>query len=204
MPAPSGATPRIEPLPQNDLRALAGRIGGTAGQTLANAAGPLAGRPVLNVLATIGNHPGLLSDLLPLLSRLGQGLLPPRDREITILRVAHHTRSPYEWAHHVLIGAAAGLTAEEISRIADGPAHPGWDNTDGTLLRAVDELHDDGAIAETTWEHLGAPGRPLLPPPTAGTTCPDGDLHSGRLHPQLLPGAPRRLARRTSPLPQVY
>ncbi|MFE7295842.1 carboxymuconolactone decarboxylase family protein [Streptomyces sp. NPDC057579] len=154
MTAQPGATPRIAPLPQSDLRALADRIGGTAGQTLGNAAGPLAGRPVLNVLGTIAHHPGLLSDLLPLLNRLGQGLLPPRDREITILRVAHHTQSPYEWVHHALIGAAAGLLAEEIARIPDGPAHPDWDDADSTLLRAVDELHGDGAISQTTWEHL--------------------------------------------------
>ncbi|MFD7596503.1 hypothetical protein ACFV6D_26140 [Kitasatospora sp. NPDC059812] len=87
-PCPAGAAPRLAPRPASEVAALAGRLEGPAAQVLAGGAGPLAGRPVLNVLATIGHHPDLLVALVPLLTQLAQGLTPPRERELAILRTA--------------------------------------------------------------------------------------------------------------------
>jgi alkylhydroperoxidase family enzyme len=47
-----------------------------------------------------------------------------------------------------------GLTSDEISRITEGPNAPGWNPFDATLLRAVDELHSDAFITDTTWNAL--------------------------------------------------
>ncbi|MFE7662359.1 MBL fold metallo-hydrolase [Streptomyces celluloflavus] len=147
-------TPRIAPRPASEIATLAPRLEGPAAQLLADGAGPLAGRPVLNVLATIGNHPDLLVALVPLLTQLGQGLIPPRQRELVILRTAHRTGSPYEWQHHVRLGAAVGLTESEIARIPDGPDSPGFDGADRALLRAVDELCEGHALSSATWQEL--------------------------------------------------
>ena len=46
--------------------------------------------------------------------------LTSRAREIAILEVARHAESAYEWSTHVTAGLAAGLTADEISRIEAG------------------------------------------------------------------------------------
>jgi AhpD family alkylhydroperoxidase len=146
--------PLIPPLPADRLRALTGPDGDSAVQRLTHVAQPPSAEPVLNVLATIGNHADLLTDLLPLLTRLAHGLLPARDREIAILRVAQLTRAPYTWAHHTRIGVAAGLTDEEVARVRTGPQHPDWNDHDRALQQAADELHTACAISPATWQRL--------------------------------------------------
>ena len=80
--------------------------------------------------------------------------LPVREREILILRVAWLCRAGYEWGHHVAIGRDSGLSREEIQRIIEGPDAPGWDAFEAALLRAVDELHGDAFVSESTWNAL--------------------------------------------------
>ena len=82
------------------------------------------------------------------------GTLPERDRELVILRVAYLCSARYEWGQHVAIARTAGLTDEEILRVAAGPDEPGWAAPDVALLRAVDELHDDFCISDATWAAL--------------------------------------------------
>src|SRR5205823_3662505 len=78
------------------------------------------------------------------------------DRELLILRTGWRCRAEYEWGQHTLIGRGAGLSDDEIQRIKAGPDAPGWDPFDATLLRVVDELHDDGCISDATWAALAA------------------------------------------------
>jgi alkylhydroperoxidase family enzyme len=110
-----------------------------------------------NIFATLARHPGLFRAWLPfggfLLTR---GVLPARERELLILRTGYNCGSGYEWGQHVRIGQAAGLSREEIMRVADGPAAEGWSDEDAALLRAADELHRDAKISEATWVALGA------------------------------------------------
>ena len=80
--------------------------------------------------------------------------LPPREREILILRVGWLCQAEYEWGQHAVIGKAAGLTGEEIARIKLGPDAPGWAPFDATLLRAADELHKDAFVSDATWGAL--------------------------------------------------
>ncbi len=42
------------------------------------------------------------------------------------MRTAFLIGAEYEWAHHVEYARAAGLTDEEIARIAAGPDAAGW------------------------------------------------------------------------------
>jgi len=85
---------------------------------------------------------------------LRESTLPPRDREILILRIGWLCRSEYEFGQHTLVGKSAGLTPEEITRITKGPNAPGWDPFDATLIRAVDELQSDAFITDATWNAL--------------------------------------------------
>ncbi|HEV2690105.1 MAG TPA: hypothetical protein VGV35_16210 [Bryobacteraceae bacterium] len=52
------------------------------------------------------------------------------------------------------IGKQAGLSSDEIRRVAAGPDAAGWDPFDAALLRAVDELHADSCIGGSTWKTL--------------------------------------------------
>lgn len=112
---------------------------------------------VFNIFATLARHPALLRRWTVFAGHvLGKSTLPPREREIAILRVGWLCRATYEWGHHVEIGKGAGLNEEEIKRISEGPDAKGWSAADATLLRAVDELHANSFITDSTWQTLAA------------------------------------------------
>jgi len=109
----------------------------------------------LNLYPTLARNPKLADRWLTFAAYiLRESTLSPRDREILILRIGWLCRSEYEFGQHTLIGKQAGLTDEEILRITKGPNAPGWSPFDATLLRAVDELHADAFITDTTWDVL--------------------------------------------------
>lgn len=115
------------------------------------------GREVLNLYKTLAHHPAMYrpraiqSAYIRTRSRLDD-----RARELLILRIGWLCGAEYEWAQHVRAGRSAGITDEEIRRIAQGPDAPGWDPFDATLLRATDELHRDDRIGDATWQALAA------------------------------------------------
>ncbi len=114
-------------------------------------------RPVLNIFRTLAHHPKLMKRWLVFGSHvLGKSTLPPRERELVILRIGWLCRAEYEWAQHVVIGRSAGLGDEEIERIAEGPEAAGWSEIDRALLRATDELHGDAFVSDATWKALRA------------------------------------------------
>ena len=109
----------------------------------------------LNIFTTLARHPKLLKRWSAFGGALLYGgRLPARERELLILRAGYLCRAHYEWGQHVEIGRAAGLTDDEIARVALGPDAPGWSDDDATLLRATDELHADSRIGDTTWAAL--------------------------------------------------
>jgi alkylhydroperoxidase family enzyme len=137
-------TPRIPPLPAEEMddrqRQLLAQVGPVG--------------PTVNIFATLVRHPGLFARWLPFGGKLLSGRLPARDRELLVLRTGWRCRAEYEWAQHVVVGRAAGLTDEEIDRVTAGPDAPGWDPFDAVLLRAADELHDDACLSDEVWAAL--------------------------------------------------
>jgi 4-carboxymuconolactone decarboxylase len=64
---------------------------------------------------TMFKHPGLYRGQMQLGLELNQrGAIPPRERELAILRTAWLVRSPFEWGEHVAYGRKLGLTVEEL------------------------------------------------------------------------------------------
>ncbi|MCB2060847.1 MAG: carboxymuconolactone decarboxylase family protein [Novosphingobium sp.] len=105
--------------------------------------------------ATMFKHPGLYRGQMQLGLELNQnGTLPPREREMVILRTAWLVRSPFEWGEHVTYGKKLGLTSEEIERITQGSSAPGWNEHDRAVLRGVEELIGDHAVSDETWAIL--------------------------------------------------
>ncbi len=110
---------------------------------------------VFNIFKTLSHHPDLFRRWLVFGNHvLFKSTLPPRERELIILRIGWLCEAEYEWAQHVLIGKEAGLTAEEIDRIKAGPNARGWSETDKLLLQATDELRKDAFITDATWNGL--------------------------------------------------
>jgi AhpD family alkylhydroperoxidase len=114
------------------------------------------GRPRgLNVLGTFARYPELARALFTLSGHVQLATtLTVRQRQLLILRVAALRTCGYAWAQHVVVSRDAGLTDEEIARVALGPEAPFWDPLEAALLRAADELVTDGAISSQTWTAL--------------------------------------------------
>jgi hypothetical protein len=69
----------------------------------------------MNFAAVLAQHPGLYTTLLPLISKLIPGSdLPPRDREILLLRTLSLCHETYEARHNVVIARNAGMSEAEI------------------------------------------------------------------------------------------
>lgn len=109
----------------------------------------------MNGLGAILNHSALAKAFLTFNNHVAIGsTLSKRTCELLILRISWLRRSEYEFQQHVILGLRAGLSAEEIDRIQEGPAAPGWNSTDSQLLRAVDDLVSDACVNHDTWTQL--------------------------------------------------
>ncbi|KKL23870.1 hypothetical protein LCGC14_2421050 [marine sediment metagenome] len=110
---------------------------------------------IYNIRATMTMHRRLRLKWILMASHVTyDSSLPPRDKEILILRNAWLCRCDYEWDHHVFVGKRTGLSSEEIDHIKIGPDAQDWSPFDRTLLQAVDELHKNKIISDETWKSL--------------------------------------------------
>jgi alkylhydroperoxidase family enzyme len=111
----------------------------------------------LNVLGTLAVHPALARAFHTFNGHvLFATTLSVRQRELLVLRVAARRDATYEWAQHTVLAADAGIDADEVARVVEGPDAPGWSPLDAALLRAADELIADAAIGDETWSTLAA------------------------------------------------
>ena len=140
-------TPRIEPLEEDEWS--------DAVHEILDPLKAMGGGRTLNIFRTLAHHPDLMRRWLVFGNHvLGKSTLPPREREIAILRIGWLCRSAYEWGQHVIIARGIGMTDEEISRIAAGADAEGWTEAESLLIRATDELHADARIGDVTWKSL--------------------------------------------------
>jgi len=113
------------------------------------------GGPVLNITRTLAHYPELSSAWGRFARHvLNESSLPPRERELVILRMGWNCRSGYEFGQHRRIGQQAGLSLEEVERVKQGPGADGWTDHERNLLRAADELHADAFLSDATWNAL--------------------------------------------------
>lgn len=113
------------------------------------------GSSPFNIFRVLANHPALARRWIVFANHvLSKSSLPPRERELAILRVGWKCQSGYEWGQHVEIGKRDGLSEEDIARIPNGPEDPDWSEFDRALLRATDEILDDSFVSDATWQQL--------------------------------------------------
>ena len=118
---------------------------------------PLKSVDGLNITKTLAHHPELADAWGGFAGYVLRGsTLPPRHRELLILRIGYLCGSEYEWGQHARIARGVGLSDEEIVRVTEGPEAAGWSSFERTLLRAADELDRDAAISDRTWAELDA------------------------------------------------
>lgn len=151
-----GKPPRIPPL---ERAAVAAAVQETTYQLRKGIVGDAVRLPleaIPEIMFTLCQYP--VWDKVMALSLQMQGatgVLPPRDRELAILRTGWLCQAPYEWGEHVKIGKnLAGVTDEEIERVMTGSTADGWSEHERALLCAVEELHADAMISDETWAVL--------------------------------------------------
>ncbi|MFA1542092.1 carboxymuconolactone decarboxylase family protein [Actinomadura monticuli] len=138
---PGNRVPRFDPLPENEWDDVLKAVAATTGP--------------LNVFTTLARHPELFRAWIGLGSMLlMKGTLSARDRELAILRTAHHRSCEYEWEHHRGLALGAGLTEAEVAALRlDADAHD-WSDDDRMVVTAADELHAKGTVTDATWTEL--------------------------------------------------
>ena len=135
--------PRLPPLPESDWDPeIADRI---------RAMGP---NPP-NIIKTLAHHPKLYKRWSVFGNYIfGNSSLPPRHRELAMLRIGWRCRSAYEFGQHTLIGLECGLNETEIAALTRPIPGSEWSEFERFLITAVDELKDDSFISEATWAEL--------------------------------------------------
>lgn len=109
----------------------------------------------LNVVKSFARNPKLAESWMPFARYiLRNSSLPPRDREILILRIGWLNQSQYEFTQHVRVGKTSGLTDDDITRVTQGADAPGWSGFDAALMRAADQLHAKSGIDDAVWNTL--------------------------------------------------
>jgi len=143
---PRPTEPRIEPITEFD-----GELAEIMSTALTHDGKPL------NIFGTLGRHPKLLMRFNLLGGfLLNKGLVPPRERELVILRVGANARAEYEFGQHTVIGRASGLTDDEIVALTRAPDDHEWTSEDRALIALADDLHADDCVTDETWSALAS------------------------------------------------
>ncbi|MBF6548206.1 carboxymuconolactone decarboxylase family protein [Nocardia brasiliensis] len=113
----------------------------------------------LALFRTLAVHDELFGRMRPLgAGILGHGRVPPRAREIVILRTCARAGAEYEWGVHAVLQAPeVGLTPAQIDATAVGaPTDPAWSGGDRALVRLADEIHETASVSDDLWAELHA------------------------------------------------
>jgi alkylhydroperoxidase family enzyme len=107
-----------------------------------------------NIITTFVRHTKLFEETIPIGRGVITGDLPPRHRELAILRGAWACSAIYQWNHHYHVAQSVGLTEEEIDLVSRDVSVGPWTRHERAVLTAVDELHADSVISDGTWAVL--------------------------------------------------
>jgi len=145
-----GKGPRIAAVPNERIdeasRKLVNEVRASAG------AGPVTVLP--EYMRTMIKHPAIFRMHMEMGTVIFKGLIPPRERELAVLRTGWLCKAPFEWGEHVDIAKRYGLTKEEIARVTAGSAAAGWSEHEAAILRGVEELIADHCLSDETWNTL--------------------------------------------------
>jgi 4-carboxymuconolactone decarboxylase len=111
----------------------------------------------LRLFRTLAVHDELMSRMRPLgAGILAHGRVSAREREIIIHRTCARAGAEYEWGvHAVAYGKPVGFTDEQLdATVRGGSDDPVWSETDATLVRFADELHENGRVSDVVWDAL--------------------------------------------------
>jgi hypothetical protein len=102
----------------------------------------------------MARSPVLYRAFVPLIEKvIAKTCLPPRDRQVLVLRTLTLGNDVYEVTHHELISQGAGLNNAEIAAMRAGEGEA-LSNFDKVLARAAEQLVREQFIDDATWGAL--------------------------------------------------
>jgi AhpD family alkylhydroperoxidase len=114
----------------------------------------LARLPPLNVFRMVAGAPRAVRPFMALGSAVLSAPLDARRREIAVLRVAHATHAPYEWAQHEQLARNVGVTEAEIEAIGREDPVTSLDEECNLICRVADEVSRDVRLSDEALERI--------------------------------------------------
>jgi 4-carboxymuconolactone decarboxylase len=114
----------------------------------------LASLPPLNVFRMVAGAPRAARPFLELGGAVLSTALDARRREIAVLRVAHATLAPYEWAQHEQLARNVGVTDAEIAAIDREEPVTSLDEECNLICRVADEVTRDVRLSDVALEAI--------------------------------------------------
>lgn len=112
---------------------------------------------VPNLYRTLGHAPDMLRAWLDMAWPLRtKATTSRRVRELMILRGARITRTAYEWAQHVPLALAAGVTQDEVDALMDERDADSFSDAEKAALRLAGEITAGPAASEECMQALKA------------------------------------------------
>jgi len=113
------------------------------------------GAKILNLYKVLAHNPTVMRNFL----RFGSSLiarteLPPRLRELAILRVARLAGSEYEWTQHYLIALEAGISHQQTAAIPHWVDSPNFSDEERAVLQYTDEIAQNVIVKDETFSAL--------------------------------------------------
>ena len=108
----------------------------------------------LDLFGVVAHSPAALADLKGATARvLNATELPPRLRELLILRVLHNYDAVAEWQVHLqLFAAAADISASDLTAVRSSQKMlPG---VEGAMLELADAVSGRGAVDDDLWRRI--------------------------------------------------
>lgn len=151
-----GQPPRLPPL---DRLSVADEVQATTQRLRGGVVADMPPMPldaIPEIMFTMCRFPDLWHRMIDLTIEIqgANARLGLRDRKLAILRTGWLCQAPYEFGEHVNQARRAGFTDEEIERITVGSTAREWHEDDRSILRAVEELHENSMIGDETWRQL--------------------------------------------------
>jgi len=113
------------------------------------------GARILNLYKVAAHSPKVFLNLIRLgNSVIGRTELPPKLREIAILRVATLTGSEYEWAQHTPVALQVGVTQKQLDAISDWKNSSEFNNEERAALQYTDEVAQKVKVTNQTFNGL--------------------------------------------------
>ena len=113
------------------------------------------GAKILNLYKVVAHSPKVFLNLIRLgNSIIGRTELPPRLREIVILRVAKLTGSEYEWAQHVPVALQVGVSQKQLNAISGWKDSVEFNNEERAVLQYTDEVAQQVQVTDQTFNTL--------------------------------------------------